>query len=285
MKKGRNLELLIKKIEDVLGKDSNQEVTSPCLLADKISGQLRELDVVVVMNNSHHKTVIAFECKDYSRPVGVSVVEAFQTKVKSCDINIAILVATKGFTKQAKLKAQFYNIHCFTLEEVDQLPQILGTAAVYLTRTEFKIVKVNAFLDGIENLELLDSRVIKAPDGTVVNDKVLISNIENYLNSNHINGPLVGEEYRFFKFKTPDFYIESEVLNRKVIVNRIEVAISMYSVNESFPFRKMAYKGANDSRIADVAIAEIDTPKLKGDFTIIWDEKGGQVVFTPLKQT
>lgn len=278
MKSGRDLELLVKKIEDVLAKDSIQSITSPCYIQDKISKEDREFDVVLVAKNGHHSTTIAFECKDYARPVDVGVIEAFHSKLSSCEVNIGIVVSSNGFTEQAQNKAAFYKIRCFTIEEVANLPHLLDTAVINFFRTEFKIIDVNSYIDDIENLEDLDSKIILAPDGTIVNDALLIRNIENYLNQNHINAPLTGEDRLKIKCMTPGFSIESKKLAKKFPVNRLEVTISLYTVHDVFPFKKMTYKKSTGEQIADMAVATIDTPKIKGDVTVVWDETGGQIL-------
>jgi len=66
-KTGKSLEKLVSSLEKVLGNAGNVCVESPKRLRDKITGKLREHDVVLTINEAHHHVIIAIECRDRSR--------------------------------------------------------------------------------------------------------------------------------------------------------------------------------------------------------------------------
>jgi len=77
MRAGRRLEKVVHYIESVVAGSENVTVESPKRLRDKTTGRLREHDVVVTVRQEHHTLIIALECRERSRPVGVPQVEAF----------------------------------------------------------------------------------------------------------------------------------------------------------------------------------------------------------------
>jgi len=69
--------------------------------------------------------IVALECRDHSRSVGVSQVEAFQTKCQHTGVDVGIIVSTKGFSSGAKEKAQAIGIRCLTIEEATAFDWLL----------------------------------------------------------------------------------------------------------------------------------------------------------------
>ena len=112
MKQGRSLELLVEKLERLLANDARVHVESPKKIRDTQTQKLREHDVVLTYNQSHHELIVAIECKDRSRPVGVPDIEGFYTKCCHTNINQSVIVSSNGFTKTALQKASIMGIKC-----------------------------------------------------------------------------------------------------------------------------------------------------------------------------
>jgi hypothetical protein len=98
--------------------EPNVRVEAKKRLPDKDTGQLREHDVVLTFSHGHHEFLLALECRDRSRPVGVDHVEAFHAKCLRTGIGRGVMVSSKGFRRTALRKAESYGIGCLTLEEV-----------------------------------------------------------------------------------------------------------------------------------------------------------------------
>jgi len=105
-------------------------------LEDKITGQQREVDIVINVSGSTHPIIIGVECKGGGcnpRPASVEWVEQMWGKHTSLPTDKLILVAKGGFTESAKKKASWLGIECLGLEDAEKLDwsaKIRGLAVV-----------------------------------------------------------------------------------------------------------------------------------------------------------
>lgn len=131
-KPGRWLEKLIESIERQANEREGVTVQSPAYLMDKVTGDLREFDVLITIKTGHHDPILmALECRDRSRPVGAPEVEAFVGKCRDAGVNQGIIVSAKGFAVTAREKAKHHNIGCFELAQAERfgwcnVPGIFG---------------------------------------------------------------------------------------------------------------------------------------------------------------
>jgi len=116
--RGKALQALVHAIETAVSGSPNVKVESPKRLRDKDTGRLREHDVVLTFTQAHHEFLLALECRDRSRPVGVPDVEAFHAKCLRTGIGRGLMVSPNGFTKTALRKAESYGIGYLKLQEV-----------------------------------------------------------------------------------------------------------------------------------------------------------------------
>lgn len=82
-------------------------VTESVELEDKITGELREIDIVISSSGSSHPFTVGVECKgggNRPRPVSVEWVEEMWGKHTSLPTDKLVLVAKAGFTKSARKK-------------------------------------------------------------------------------------------------------------------------------------------------------------------------------------
>lgn len=70
------------------------------------SGTRRQLDVTVRGRIGTTDLFVVVECKDYSRPVGIELVEAFVAKLEDVAANKGVMVARTGFTRDALARAE-----------------------------------------------------------------------------------------------------------------------------------------------------------------------------------
>jgi hypothetical protein len=120
MKPGENLQRIVRALEQATNNAPNITVESPKRVPDKDTGKPREHDVIVTFSFNHHSMIMALECRDRSRKVGVPDVEAFRNKCDRTGVHRAIIVSATGFTKTALKKAEALEIGCLGLEEVDR---------------------------------------------------------------------------------------------------------------------------------------------------------------------
>jgi hypothetical protein len=142
-KDGKDLQRLIRIIESARAAGKEIAIESPKFFPDRITGRQREHDVVLTIKHAHHEIVVALECRDRSRKVGVSEVEAFQAKCRDTGIHSGIIVSSKGFHSTAKIKAQAYGIRCLTLDQVKGfdwfLPDNMQIISKHITNVHIQI--------------------------------------------------------------------------------------------------------------------------------------------------
>jgi hypothetical protein len=80
-------------------------VTESKMLRDRISGQKREVDIVIEAEVAGHDIVISVECREQGRPATVTWVEEMWSKHEDLPTDRLILVSVSGFTPRACEKA------------------------------------------------------------------------------------------------------------------------------------------------------------------------------------
>lgn len=91
-------------------------VTESAMVPDKITGEPREVDVLIATSASGYDVHIAIEVVAQGRKAGTPWIESMHSKHSSLPTNKLILVAERGFTSPALRKAQFYGIEAITIE-------------------------------------------------------------------------------------------------------------------------------------------------------------------------
>lgn len=91
------------------------------LLTDAITGEFREVDVLIKASIADYETRLAVECIDWKRKADVTWVEKMFQKHQNLPTDKLILVSRSGFSSAAIHKAQFLNVTALTLEDaIDQ---------------------------------------------------------------------------------------------------------------------------------------------------------------------
>lgn len=85
-------------------------VSESLLLADKITGDPREVDVVATNNVMGHQLYLCVECRDHTRPADVTWVEQMAQKHSNLPTSKLVLWSRSGFTKSAAKKAEHLSI-------------------------------------------------------------------------------------------------------------------------------------------------------------------------------
>jgi hypothetical protein len=90
-------------IYEHLAGDASQEES--VMLPNRVTGEMREVDVILRSRTAGHETVIAIEAASRSRRASVDWVEQMMGKHKHLPTDKVVLVAEAGFSKQAKALA------------------------------------------------------------------------------------------------------------------------------------------------------------------------------------
>jgi len=103
----------------------NATVTQSAELADLVTGQKREVDVVIETIVAGHTIRIGIECREWKRkgrprPQTVEWVECMYGKHQSLPTDRLVLVSRSGFTSEAVKKAHLFNIETVVPDELTE---------------------------------------------------------------------------------------------------------------------------------------------------------------------
>lgn len=284
MKTGRSLEKLVAYLERHFADSDTVIVESPKRLPDKTTGKLREHDVVLTVTSAHHKILVAVECRDRSRPVGVPQIEAFAKKCSETLIDKGVMVSPCGFTSTAMPKSKALNIRCLSLDQVESLPWMFHDFKFKQFHTTYKhfnfaIIPEENFLDKPKQFDLRDE------NGQSISIEALRNAIFNAIKGQE-NDPQkiqIGETTEKYSFIVPNLTIVDKETGISKKVKHIDTAAISETIVTEVPFVLQEYKDAAlCTSIAELAVAEVDFGFIKGKLVINHKlETGGEVVFIP----
>jgi hypothetical protein len=156
LRQGRELELLIEKLEKtVLPKGA--KITSPGFIPDRITGVLREVDILIEHKVGTSQIRIIIECRDRNSIQDVTWIEQIHTKVNDIRANKVIAVSSSEYTQPAKEKAQFYGIETRIYSEInhDIIKEWWKVEYLDLRKKQFNIVSTHIDLIGSKSLDKL----------------------------------------------------------------------------------------------------------------------------------
>jgi hypothetical protein len=284
MRPGENLQRLVRALEQATNNAPNIRVESPKRLPDKDTGQPREHDVVLTFALSHHTVVMALECRDRSRKVGVPDVEAFRRKCDRTGVHRAIIVSATGFTKTALKKAANEEIGCLGLEEVPRFDWCRAPAIEYYVRNLLPgpnwMVATATPITG--KADVYDAAGNKIDAGGFTNIAFDCLNqrppeISKAQDDQARSRPVLC----VFENQAASAFHVIDESGRKIPVTRMIIKV-LYETNYTLiPFSFHEYFDyAKGKTVSNAAIANVDHGSLKGDFVMQRDELTGVVTIT-----
>ena len=81
-------------------------VKESAMLPERLTGELREVDILVSIDEGQHRVQIGIECQDRSRPATKQWVEAIAKKHEDLGINKTVLISSSGFYSAARRRAE-----------------------------------------------------------------------------------------------------------------------------------------------------------------------------------
>lgn len=146
-KQGSSLEQLVKAIQTTI-KDSPNTIVQTNEKIEDTNGIKREIDVLVKDSNTTPTTLIAFECKDYNKAVDVQIVDAVVGKFADIpSIQKKVIVANKGYSTSAKIKAAKHGIELRTLSKVPLTQLLLNSTPILSRRMDTVVLDINFLID------------------------------------------------------------------------------------------------------------------------------------------
>jgi len=276
---GRKFENVVETLERILS-DSKVTIESPGFLVDRVTNQKREIDVLIRFSQGHHKQVIAIECKDRKKPVGVPDVEAFNTK--TCDLKITkvVMVSSSGFRKNAIKKASFYNISCLSVEEIEGF-KWLGTK--YVTLVENKILKIYfKIIPEARDTKDVSKLLIRDTSGAIFTKQVLNSNVLKFMNEQDFTNLEFNKPYRIeVPVDTTNIYIEDTQTGKTLKPNDdAKFIVTFVKVSKKVPFSLVSYSDIEENTVlTKAAIAPFAINEKTMHLGIKENEDGTKQVF------
>ena len=132
-KRSNEFQRLIETIHHQLG--SGATVSESCLLEDRVTHQLREVDIVIETTVAESSIRIGIECCDLSRRASVEWVERMCGKHSHLPVDKLLLVSRSGFTRTAFAKAAIFGADALTFADAERVPwtsALKGLDKVYL---------------------------------------------------------------------------------------------------------------------------------------------------------
>lgn len=163
-KKGRNLETLVKGLEEILA-PKGFKIKSPDLILGKNSGSMREVDISLKYDDGLESKLIFIECRNRHRAQNTDWVDGVIGKKLDIGANGAIIVSSSRFSQGAINNALNNNIKIRTLLECS--PEEIGS--FFQFRYLDQIIQHSYFFQYTVNLFLLskdreiDKLKIKCP--------------------------------------------------------------------------------------------------------------------------
>jgi hypothetical protein len=284
MKPGRSLEKLIAYLERHLAASDNVLVESPKRIRDKTTGRLREHDVVLTVTSGHHKIMVAVECRDRSRPVGVPQIEGFAKKCSETLIDKGVIVSPRGFTSTALLKSNALGIRCLSLDEVETLPWMFKDFTFKQYNTSYKhfdftVIPEEDFPHKPKAFDLVNEQ------GEAVSIDDLRNIIGNAIRENKEDQlpPEIGEKTETFRVIVPKLRIIDRESGIEKSVKYVNTVVHKETTAVEVPFVMQEYKDpTSESAISQLAVANVDFGFAKGKLVINHKiETGGEIVFIP----
>jgi hypothetical protein len=137
MRSSRSLEKLVAHLHGQLIESGSVQIESPKHLRDNSTGRLRRHDVVLTITTGYQTFLVAIECRERKRPVGLSQLAAFARKCSATSIDKSAIVSSCGFTRTALSGAEALGVYCLTLEQVKSFPWIHCETSLCQFRTKY----------------------------------------------------------------------------------------------------------------------------------------------------
>lgn len=179
MKQGTEFELLTTDLFSQLSKDREFESVQHDVMLDGLDGK-RQIDVLLTGKVGPFEVKTIIECKDYSKNLNIMEIDALHSKMLDVKAQKAVLVARKGFSRKAVIKAKRLGISLCTAHSASkekwkfalELPLVITEYACEKSSPSFEFTAIGNSL----NLQSI----------TNFNDIPLAKIIANYWNDTEI---------------------------------------------------------------------------------------------------
>jgi Restriction endonuclease len=269
-KPGRALEKVVASLERALGGTSGIKVESPKHLPDRVTGEMREHDVVITYPSTHHEMMLAIECRDRSRKVTVNDVEGFASKCQDTRIQKGMMVSPMGFSKTSLTKAQHCGIACLTLGQAASFDWLLAPGVRSQNRQilhiDWTLQPEKGLLPNPTSFSIVD------PDGQIIALEAMREGAAHEFQQLSGDQLTVGKAHCKIVFETPGIFVRDRASGAVQRVVQAVADIEYEIVEDLIPFNLVKYsKSDTGALVTDAAMADIDVGTHGGKVVI--DEK------------
>jgi hypothetical protein len=150
-------------------------VEESAMLPERGTGDLREVDILISLDEGQHRVRIGIECQDKSRPATKQWVEAIAKKHEELGINKTVLISSSGFYAAAQRKAEslFITVLDFTsVDKADWPTEVLRDLKVYIRDRSSTVTKlawgITELAEGVtlEMTSNMTNALARFPDGS-----------------------------------------------------------------------------------------------------------------------
>lgn len=245
---------LITMINATLAGDAR--IVESAMLADKVTAQPREVDILITASAAGYSVNIAIEVVGRSRKADAPWVEGMRAKHANLPTDKLILVSEQGFSRPAIAKAKFYGIETLTIERACStdwgiLATLTATGIFELTTLRYDCALVCRFEDGrLEQIEAPLHASIKTATETLSLDEYIrrlmdVADVRTVLDQ-HING--AGEHEFWMSYTQPGGLWQLEYNNE--LGQATELRIGLHIERSETPVQYASGKYADRPFIA-----------------------------------
>jgi len=186
------------------------KVTESAMLTDRVTGESREVDVLVSAPTATYTVNLGIEVIAWARPADTPWIEKMRAKHENLPTDKLILVSERGFSAPAKKKADFYRIETLTVEEACEadwplIAALEGSGVFEVTTLNFDIAAICQLADGaIEQLPIPPQASFPGPNGPVTMDTFVRSILERDDVRDVVRANLSGSHEQDFWFSYSD---------------------------------------------------------------------------------
>ncbi len=130
-------------------------VTESKMLVDLVSGEEREVDVVVEGTVGTQHVLVCLEVRHHKRRADITWIEQATMKHERLPTNALILVSRSGFTKNARAKAKSFGIQLLSYSEIEtaEVGKLLGAeSTLWFKSATVTVEKVRVYFPPIDSL-------------------------------------------------------------------------------------------------------------------------------------
>lgn len=248
-KRSNQFQRLVLLINDALA--GNVRVTESAMVTDKITGEKREIDILISTSVSGYKVRIGIEVNGHARKADSPWVESMHSKHTSLPTDKLILVAEAGFTAPALKKAAFYGIEAVAIDTAlaadwALAAKLAATGFIELTNFKYSCAVIYESKDGTKRqVEIpASSRITDNASHTTLDEIVrCILNLPETKDALYPRITSMNERQFWFSYTKPDGHWDVEIDGAKVRVIELRVGFDVDHTRTPIEISTGKYEG------------------------------------------